>query len=770
MIPATPSPADISALQLAREFRVFAIVGIDAAGHCACPQGAACDKPGKHPFRGSRGSTDATQDPAAVIRMFRDRPEANFAIATGQGLVALDVDVDPAKGLDGFATLEALGITLPPTRTARTGRGGKHFFFRCAEDVTNSAGQLGAGLDVRGRGGYLVAPPSLHKSGQRYEWIDDSPIAEIPGALLALTGTARMRVVRPHATVVVSGPRRALALDRAARLLRSRGVEAVDGLLRAEAEAWASPAMTEAELLAACSRAERVPVAPGRLAAVVHEGSRDNAMLSFLGAWRRRGFGEAALVMLGSVENARRFVPPLPASDVERIARSCMRWGAGDPYFDGLEDADAEADEFGWQDRLARKPAKDDEPAKLVSSEANAITLLRSHPEWRAVLAWDARADVIRFEGEPPYGVDERTIDRAGSAWEDDDASRCAAWLDRAEGVRVAPRVAEAAARVAAKTRAVDPVRAYLEALEWDRVPRLSSWLETYARAGGPEIIRRGVGRMWLISAVARTYEPGCQADYMLVLEGAQGAGKSSLLRALSPIREVFSETPLDLGSKDALQGLRGRWIIEMAELKSIRGAHSIDAVKSFLTACRDDYRASYGRVVTSHDRRCVFAGSVNPEVGSDYLNDPTGARRFWPVPVGVTDRSALERDRDQLWAEAVAAYRDREPWHPARDGELEAALLDAQSLRTTYDENTTTIGQWLGSTAGRAALAAAQPSPAGYLSVTEVATSALAVSRDRVDGKAQSTVRKALGLLGWRQIPVRYQGARPRLWAPPSD
>lgn len=787
MIPATAVPGDIAALQLVDEgfhvLPVYGVVGLAGSSTslpCACSKGAACKQAGKHPP--GNGSTGASADKRAVIAAFEKAgPGANVGIATGLdrgGILVLDVDVDPAKGIDGFARLEALGLELPPTRTARTGRGGRHYFFRITEDLGSVNGAdgvgLGRGLDVRARGYYVVAAPSLHRNGSRYEWENDLPIAPIPAHLRALLGERKARTARARRDVVISGPRRAMALDRAARALRARGVEDVSDILRAEADAWASPAMSDAEIAAAVARVASVPVAPprhGGLVGLVAEGGRNQALISYLGGWVSRGFCAAALHELASRENVRRFAPPLEAAEVESVAHSAARWAAGEPYWEELEDDDEAGDE-GWQDQLLRKPEKADGTAGgLLAVADNVTTILRAHPEWRGTVAWDERAGAIRFAGEPPFGRNARSgADRAGSEWDDDDATRVAGWCARNERLVVADGVALAGARLAAKTASFDPVKDYFEVLEWDRVPRLSTWLETYAQATGPEIIRRGVGRMWLISAVARTYEPGCQADYMLVLEGGQGGGKSSLLRAIAPDPSVFQDTPLNLGTKDALQALRGLLICEMAELKAVRGAHSVEEVKAFLSSRTDRYRDSYGHVVAAWPRRCVFAGSVNPEAGAAYLADQTGGRRFWPVPVGETDRTALERDRDQLWAEAVAAYREGEPWHPERGGDLERELEDAVAARTMYDENTTTIALWLGSAAGRAALAAASPAPPGYLSVTEVATAALAISRDRVDERAQKIVRKSLDLLGWRQIPVRYQGARPRVWAPPAD
>lgn len=779
MIPATEVPAGIAALQLVDDgfhvLPVYGVVGLAGSGTslpCACSKGAACKQAGKHPP--GNGSTGASADKRAVIAAFEKAgPGANVGIATGLdrgGILVLDVDLDPAKGIDGFARLEVLGLELPPTRTAKTGRGGRHYFFRITEDLGSlngaDGGALGRGLDVRARGYYVVAAPSLHRNGTRYEWENDLPIAPIPAHLRALLGERKARTARARREIVISGPRRAMALDRAARVLRARGVEDVGDVLRCEADAWASPAMTDAEIAAAVAKVANVPTAPPRhngLIGIIAEGGRNQTLISYLGAWVSKGFCEASLHVLAAEENRKRFSPPLEAPEVESVARSAARWFAGEPYWDELEEPDA-ADEEHWQDKLLRKPAKDDAIGAPLPVAENVVVVLRSHPEWRGTVAWDERAGAIRFAGEPPFGASGRSgADRAGTPWRDTDATRVAGWCARHAALIVADKVALAGAQVAAEASGYDPVKDYFDALAWDGAPRLSTWLERYAGVTGDVETARGAGRAWLISGVARTYQPGCQADYMLVFEGAQGAGKSSLLRALAPDPSVFQDTPLDLGSKDAMQALRGLLLCEMAELKSVRSAHSVEAVKAFLTSRTDRYRDSYGRTVAAWPRRCIFAGSVNPTAGLGYLADPTGARRFWPFAVGRLDVAALERDRDQLWAEAVAAYLGGEPWHPSP--ELEARLRRAQEERTEYDEATTTIMVWLEAPAGRELV-----KRQGCVTTADVATGALGVSRDRVDRKMQTIVGAALSALQWRVERPTIKGIRVRIYRPPTD
>lgn len=169
----------------ARRGRVFPLHGIrcDSAGRSVCTCGdPACSQPGKHPIGAlvPHGVTDATTNPQTIERWFNKAPFANVGLATGRTVV---LDVDPRHG--GDASLEALETThgaFPETTRALTGGGGWHILFRAPEgvEVRNSAGKLGPGLDIRGTGGYVVAPPSLHASGRRYEWSVDHHPDEVP--------------------------------------------------------------------------------------------------------------------------------------------------------------------------------------------------------------------------------------------------------------------------------------------------------------------------------------------------------------------------------------------------------------------------------------------------------------------------------------------------------------------------------------------------------------------------------------------------------------
>jgi predicted P-loop ATPase len=193
------------------------------------------------------------------------------------------------------------------------------------------------------------------------------------------------------------------------------------------------------------------------------------------------------------------------------------------------------------------------------------------------------------------------------------------------------------------------PVRTYLEELAWDGVPRLDTWLEKYLGVTDSPFVRKVAGAT-LIGAVRRIMQPGCKFDEALILVGAEGSGKSTAIRTLCPDSSWYSDSlPVNASPKHVIEGTKGIWIVESAELA---GMKNIEHVKAFLSRSVDGpVRTAYARNSTSVPRQFIVIGTTN---SWKPLPTDTGARRFWPVYAGTANFDTLERDRDQLWAEAV--------------------------------------------------------------------------------------------------------------------
>ena len=232
--------------------------------------------------------------------------------------------------------------------------------------------------------------------------------------------------------------------------------------------------------------------------------------------------------------------------------------------------------------------------------------------------------------------------------------------------------VSEVISEMAARDT-LHPVRDYLNELVWDGKERLSTWLGDFLGvedAPHTKAYTRAVARAWLISAVARAYNPGCKADCMLVLEGPQGVKKSTAMRALCHDDRWFLEDMRDIHGKDCLMQFGGKWIVEVAELQSFKGADN-GRLKAFISTRSDSYRPPYARLTINIPRSVLFVGTSNE---TSYIKDPTGGRRFWPVTCGEIDVEGIVENRDQLWAEAAAAYRAGEKWWLIDDDALKEA------------------------------------------------------------------------------------------------
>lgn len=212
-----------------------------------------------------------------------------------------------------------------------------------------------------------------------------------------------------------------------------------------------------------------------------------------------------------------------------------------------------------------------------------------------------------------------------------------------------------------AVTKCVDdrkyhPIKDYFKTLpEWDHIHRVETLLIDYLGAADNPYVR-AVTRKILCAAVTRIYYPGTKFDTMLVLNGPQGIGKSTLIARLG--MEWFSDslTLSDMNEgKTAPEKLQGYWIHEIGEMAGMKKA-DLEKVKSFVSRQDDKYRAAFGRRVTSHPRQCVFFGTTNAENG--FLRDVTGNRRYWPVTVpGTGPRKPWDLDKsivDQIWAETI--------------------------------------------------------------------------------------------------------------------
>lgn len=393
------------------------------------------------------------------------------------------------------------------------------------------------------------------------------------------------------------------------------------------------------------------------------------------GQEKDRAGRERKVTSLPSYEAMCDFINSLDAVEQRRRQECSAKIG------DMLEGEGPDDDE--WMSGLTRNR----KTGAVEPTIGNISVILQNSPDMKGVFALNLlTGEVVRRRNCPWIGKPIHDA-RGGDIWTDTDDAYLLARLESAWGISDSRKIAPAVL-IAADRQAFDPLRDYLDGLVWDGTERLDTMLVRWMGAEDSRL-NRAVTRKWMLSAVKRAYEPGCKVDHMLVLTGPQGIGKSELGRQLSRGWFTDSLSRLD-NSKEAMESVKGMWIIEIAELAGMYKSQS-EELKNFLTKQNDVFRAAYARRRTCIDRRCVFYGTTND---TSFLRDRTGNRRFWPVEVtgiarGVTLRRELAGEVDQLWAETVAAYRAGEANELFLPDELETEMNERRAAHhDTSDED----------------------------------------------------------------------------------
>jgi predicted P-loop ATPase len=494
----------------------------------------------------------------------------------------------------------------------------------------------------------------------------------------------------------------------------------------------------------------------------VHADDRRNQQLFdwARGVLSRLGL-DRAIAQARTIDDLRRVVLDLEDGRIALAIRDALHPANGErqEHFRGLREGSLKRilrNQFDdlWEDRekkLRGRAGQEDWTAELKFGKSgeiaanlhNFILILRNAPKWKGVLAYDEFAARVVIKKSPPF----KEVVAPGTQWNDHHDTQTRAWFQR-EDINAGQGDVGRAVQTAARHNTYHPVREYLDGLRWDGASRIDVWLVRYFHTEDSAYIR-AIGPRWLIAAVARIYRPGCQADNAPVFEGPQGVLKSTALRILAVKDAWFADRLSHIGSKDAFQELAGLWIVEIAEMDALNRATAATK-KSFLTRRHDHYRPPYGRHVINHPRQCVFAGTINPPVGG-YLKDPTGNRRYWPIACpDFIDIGGLERDRDQLWAEAASRFKAGAPWH-LETPELEALATVEQNARYIVDVWEERIRRWLGDRI--------------EVSIHDVLKGALGLSGETATQSAYNRVAAVLTHLGFEHYRPRRRGERPWLY-----
>lgn len=384
----------------------------------------------------------------------------------------------------------------------------------------------------------------------------------------------------------------------------------------------------------------------------------------------------------------------------------------------------------------------------IAATVANIEEALMS-PEANIAIAYDAFLDQrsISIGGEPPR------------AFEDEDYGDLRARLERRGFKPVSAEVMKTVVGMVARRNKFDSAVDWIESLVWDGVPRISRAMQAYYGCEDTPYAS-AVGEYLFTGLAGRCTTPGIKADMSLILVGLQGARKTSAVEALCPTPEAFGEIDLNKSDDALARSMRGKLVVELAELKGLSGRDA-ESVKAWFSRRFEEWRPVYREALLRYGRRSMTIGTDN---NGEFLDDPSGARRFLPIQVGLNvDIEGLLRDRDQLWAEGLARFRQSGiAWKAA-----EQLAKNEHAKFETVDENLAFVSAWL---------ATPPPPLLGHPLVTtsrgsgpvrggDILTGALNYQPSNIKKGDQMMLAKIMRRLGYVRTTIRQHGEPIKVW-----
>lgn len=319
--------------------------------------------------------------------------------------------------------------------------------------------------------------------------------------------------------------------------------------------------------------------------------------------------------------------------------------------------------------------------------------------------------------------------------WRDVDELNLLSFMQRDLGMRrMSDDMIHKAAVIFAQRRLKNEPRDWMEGLTWDGTERCEHFFIDFFGAEDNEY-SRAVGRNFWVAMIARVFQPGCQADNMVILEGGQGIGKSRALRALGG--PWYAEANASVMEKDFFITLHGKFLIEISELNSF-GRAEVTRIKQVVSCTTDRYRTPYGRSAEDHPRMSIFVATTNEHF---YLRDDTGARRFWPIKCSEVRHMDIPAGREQLFAEAVARFKRGDTWYEMPH---ELTILE-QEARRQRDEWEDVIHEYL--------------IHKDDITVKDIAVDCLRIEVGKLDRSVQMRIANVLRQLGFAKRH-RWEGS----------
>ena len=371
---------------------------------------------------------------------------------------------------------------------------------------------------------------------------------------------------------------------------------------------------------------------------------------------------------------------------------------------------------------------------------ANFSTIVQKHPDFSGKIWYD------EFRGKIYTNIDGRNEE-----WSDDHDRNVTVWLQQSLKLdKATPKLVQQAVLHAASCNRFNSVTRFLDGLTWDGTPRRFDWLIDYLGCPATEHVR-AAGSNWLLSMIARAYDPGSKVDHIPVLEGRSSIGKAKALRILGG--EWYVSTATDFGSFKFTETIQGAWLVEIPDMSGFeRGEYN--RIIAYTTIENDRYRTPWDRHASDHPRRCVFVATSE---NADYLRSTVGKRRFWPIPCGEElELEAFAAVRDQLLAEAVHYYKAGHAWHEMPDSTTEEQLERIEEDTWEHRVMLYVTGQIRDNFGGFV-----QP----ILTSASILEQAIGVAlKDQHDGMKRK-VKNVLIKNGWAQYIGKIDGNSLRMW-----
>lgn len=591
---------------------------------------------GKKP-RTKNGCKDATTDAAQVKAWWQQWPNANIGIATGKksgGIFVIDLDIDENKGLDGYHALqdwERENGSFPDSWMSITGRGGYHLYFKSDTEIKNRAGIID-GIDVRGEGGYVVAPPSIHSNGRRYEWEYDPEEYDL-----------------------------------------AKADNTVNYFLSQTSDKYSTHFT---------------------MPAIVKSGERNTMVFRFACMMQAKGASDGAVLAATMSENQSKCNPPLEEAEVRQIVESALKYEKGKPIH---------IDDHGNVSQGWREPVFALNQQNIIKQTiANACEAIEYDEKLWNHIKYNELSYSPFVCGSLPWETEDTYRE-----WNNSDDSNLKAYIEARYGIKSMDKIMEALNIVANRNR-FNPVVDMLESTyknSWDgKRGHIEDLLPDYLGVEKKQYTTECM-KLFMLGAICRAHYPGCKFDYMPVLLGKQGIGKSTFLRLLSMNNSWYNDNFNTVEGDKAPEKLRGMWMVELAELLATKKAKEVESIKAFLTSTVDTYRPPYGRRTEQRPRVCVFAGTTNND---RFLTDRTGNRRFLPIVTRIEhvkksmfdNKEEVLRDFENAWGEAMQLFYEanRKP-SLVLPVELQDFVEDCQSEYMEEDVRVGIIQEWLDKT-----------------------------------------------------------------------